>query len=235
MGLDTVELVMEVEDAFDVEIPDDRAGQMLTVGDLYDFIVESKRDVVDPRGICLSAATFFAIRRALISEIDILPRSLRPRTSVQATLPTTGRRTLWAKLQSSLDLKLPTLCRPKWLVAISTALAIIATLLVSVLVYQEWGPNHAVWIGILSLVLIGVIASLITAPFATLPRPIFVTFRGLSNVVLAHNYAKLSQKFNTWNPADVWDALQIIIVEQLGVNSELVTKDASFVKDLGAD
>jgi len=100
---------------------------------------------------------------------------------------------------------------------------------------QEWGPNHAVWIGILTLVLMGVIASLLTAPFATLPSPNFVTFRGLSNVVLAHNYVTLSQKFNSWNPADVWDALQIIIVEQLGAKPELVTRDASFVKDLGAD
>jgi len=226
---------MEVEDAFDVEIPDDRAGQMLTVGDLYDFIVESKRQAVNVRGTCLSAATFFKIRRALISEIDILPRALRPRTSVQATLPTTGRRAIWARLQRRLGLKLPSLCRPKWLVAISTALAVIAALLVSVLVYREWGLNLAVWIGILSVVLTGLIASRITAPFATLPSPNFVTFRGLSNVVLAHNYATLSHKFDSWNPADVWDALRIIIVEQLGVKPELVTRDASFVKDLGAD
>ena len=58
MGLDIVELVMEVEDAFDVQIPDDRAGQMRTVGELYDFIVESKRETVNPRRTCLSAATF---------------------------------------------------------------------------------------------------------------------------------------------------------------------------------
>ena len=33
MGLDAVDLVMEVEEAFDIEIPDDRASQMLTVGE----------------------------------------------------------------------------------------------------------------------------------------------------------------------------------------------------------
>ena len=32
-SLDTVELVMAFEEAFDVEIPDDKAGTILTVGD----------------------------------------------------------------------------------------------------------------------------------------------------------------------------------------------------------
>ncbi len=40
MGLDTVELVMEIEDAFDISIPDDQASKMLTVGDVYEFILE---------------------------------------------------------------------------------------------------------------------------------------------------------------------------------------------------
>jgi len=34
MGLDSVELVMEVEDAFDVQVPDERACEMRTVRDL---------------------------------------------------------------------------------------------------------------------------------------------------------------------------------------------------------
>jgi acyl carrier protein len=44
MGLDTVELVMAVEEEFDLEIPDAAAEKMFTVGDMHSFLVsELKR------------------------------------------------------------------------------------------------------------------------------------------------------------------------------------------------
>jgi len=41
-SLDTVELVMELEDAFDVSIPDEDAEKMQTVGDAINYIKENK-------------------------------------------------------------------------------------------------------------------------------------------------------------------------------------------------
>ena len=40
MGLDTVELVIRIEEAFDLVIPDDRAEKIVTIGDAYRFIRE---------------------------------------------------------------------------------------------------------------------------------------------------------------------------------------------------
>ena len=40
-SLDTVELVMAFEEAFDIEIPDDKAEKILTVQDAVDFIKEN--------------------------------------------------------------------------------------------------------------------------------------------------------------------------------------------------
>ena len=39
MGLDTVELVIEVEKAFDISILDADAEKIITVGQLYDCVV----------------------------------------------------------------------------------------------------------------------------------------------------------------------------------------------------
>ena len=42
-SLDTVELVMAFEEEFDVEIPDDAAETIQTVGDAINFIEEQKK------------------------------------------------------------------------------------------------------------------------------------------------------------------------------------------------
>jgi len=39
MGLDTVELVMAVEDWFEITVPDEVAQTLFTVGDLHAFVV----------------------------------------------------------------------------------------------------------------------------------------------------------------------------------------------------
>ena len=41
-SLDTVELVMELEDEFDIDIPDDAAEKIQTVGQAIEFIEKAK-------------------------------------------------------------------------------------------------------------------------------------------------------------------------------------------------
>ena len=41
-SLDTVELIMEFEKEFDIQIPDDKAEAIVTVGDAITFIEQSK-------------------------------------------------------------------------------------------------------------------------------------------------------------------------------------------------
>ena len=72
-------------------------------------------------------------------------------------------------------------------------------------------------------------------PFALVPSESLKTYRDLVTHLVALNYSKLSKRFASWKPTDVWNVLQLIIVEQLGVKKELVTPNASFVYDLGVD
>ena len=44
-SLDTVELVMAIEEAFDLEIPDDQAEQIKTVQDAVDYIEKNSKVV----------------------------------------------------------------------------------------------------------------------------------------------------------------------------------------------
>ena len=41
-SLDTVELIMEFEKEFDIQIPDDKAEAIVTVGDAVSFITEAE-------------------------------------------------------------------------------------------------------------------------------------------------------------------------------------------------
>jgi acyl carrier protein len=39
MGLDTVEIVLRTEEVFNIDLPDDECGQVVTVGDLYRLVL----------------------------------------------------------------------------------------------------------------------------------------------------------------------------------------------------
>lgn len=42
-SLDTVELIMQVEEAFDIQIPDEDAEKIVTVGDVIKYIENKKK------------------------------------------------------------------------------------------------------------------------------------------------------------------------------------------------
>ena len=46
-SLDTVELVMELEDAFDINIPDEDAEKIQTVGDAINYIIKTNKEKKD--------------------------------------------------------------------------------------------------------------------------------------------------------------------------------------------
>jgi acyl carrier protein len=64
MGLDSVELVMNTEEHFGIEIPDEIAETLFTVGDLHGFIVAELGRIGRER----SAETVFVELRKLICD-----------------------------------------------------------------------------------------------------------------------------------------------------------------------
>lgn len=70
---------LETEEAFDISIPDDRASRMLTVCDVYDFIIEKTADSTLTSGTCLTAIAFYELRRQLRS-FGLADSGFRPKT-----------------------------------------------------------------------------------------------------------------------------------------------------------
>lgn len=237
MGLDIVELVMEVEDAFGIQIPDEDYEQIRTVGDLHDYIVRHRQhpDVEDSNKarVCLTSATFLRLRRVFIQLFGISRRSVRTSSQLDELVPRVNRREKWNQLQEMVQLKLPALKRPVWLFFLLTVCVISLASCFLWLIVPLGLP------GVLGTLLLMIATSMglaaLTRPFATVPGFEFATVGGLSRVVLQYNFRKLHENYNGSNSSDIWTTLQMIIVEQLGVNPDIVTRDATFIEDLGCD
>jgi len=131
MGLDTVELVMDVEETFEVKISDEAAQRIVTVGELFECVVNQLELAV--AGKCLSAATFYEIRSSF-QKVGIEER-FGPSTRLSEVLPMRKRRSRWTELAEMSKLKLPALRRPLWVVVLNT----LATVAASVYCYVSMG------------------------------------------------------------------------------------------------
>src|SRR5437763_15243690 len=110
MGLDSVELVMELEDAFGVSIPDDDAEKAQTVGQTVLLIVDllSRSRGPDP-SYCASARAFYQLRRELVAHCGIARKVIRPDSRVGELVPSGPRRNAWADIARRCGLPKPRL------------------------------------------------------------------------------------------------------------------------------
>ena len=230
MGLDPVELILEVEDAFDISITDDHAQQVRTVGDLFELIRMNRRQGASR--ICLSAATFRLLRRSLVDEDQPHAAQLRPKDPIEYALPISGRRQIWNSVQRSSRLRFPDLSRPTWLVLLLFLVACSVGLNVGNYCWPISG-SVAVLLALGTAIGSGVLLGRLSRPFATRIPSGLSTLGDLTNALVTCNYAALAERFDTWNHAEAWYVLQSIVVEQLGVKREQVTPKARFVEDLG--
>jgi acyl carrier protein len=238
MGLDLVELVMDIEDWFKIEIPDDEWADLRTVGDLYECVVRKREgEVVQPSRprVCLTMVAFSRLRPALQAMANVPRRSVRPVTSVETLTPRSRRRADWETMRDFTELKFPELRRPEWLVSALAATDIAAVMSV---VYGLTNviPEKMAWtfglVFVSPLLMIALVR--ITRPCATLLPANCGTVGGLSRVMLALNYGALRERYQGWGSDDVWGTLSGIVSEQLGVPLEEITYESRFVEDLGA-
>jgi acyl carrier protein len=76
MGLDSVELVMKVEESYDISIPDDDAEKLITVGKLHEYVVAAVkrkgRKDLDPQTILTELRTIIA------QQLGVNPKEIKP-------------------------------------------------------------------------------------------------------------------------------------------------------------
>jgi acyl carrier protein len=230
MGLDSVELVIEVEESFGIKIPDQEASEIITVGDLLECVMRKLGH--EESRICLSSAAFYALRSALMNTFGVSRSSVRPASQVEEFLPIASRRRDWEWLGQSLGMRLPDLQRPSWL----TAMILISFLVSLVWLFASISLLSGTTIHLaFACFIISILIIQITRPLERHLVSGCQTMRGLTLSILRLNYSTFAESKGSINRLEIWDAVKAIIVEQLGVKPEKVTPDASFVGDFGMD
>lgn len=238
MSLDNVELVMKVEETFDITINDLDAEKILTLGDLYRDLLA--RVEFGAGAACPSSAMFYQLRRALMKTFGVGRERVRPALSVEELVSRDGRRENWVRLAREIGFRLPDLRRPPAMRAAGTCylLAVcLPALPVSGLAYLL-KPD---WAGALlaALVVVNVVMPalwlFVTQPFAVEIAPECLTVRALVGSLVAGNLPGSVPPGGPWNRAAVWEMVVAIVSEQAGVSRDVLTEDTSFVDDLGLD
>lgn len=112
MGLDTVELVLALEEEFGLQIPDDAATRLTTPGEVADYLCTRLRmDQTDP---CPSQCGFYQLRKAINGRWGRARAGIRPDTPLGQLLRG-GARERWRALEEELGCALPSLRRSRLL------------------------------------------------------------------------------------------------------------------------
>jgi acyl carrier protein len=232
MGLELLELVLNVEDAFGFSIPDEDAVGLNTVGKLHDYILAHR--FPKDRNACLSSVTFYQIRRAMMSVLQLPRKDVRVSTELSAVIAKRRRR-VWRALEKATGFRLPQLRRPAWVTAIA-ALATIALAIATPVCFSLSLLHGAIVSAIVAAYVVGYLLSWLTIPLAFEFQPDCTTVGQLATATLARNYRAIVEQTNkNASDAEVWEMLRFIVAEQLGVRLNDITKETDFVKDLNAD
>src|SRR5688572_395871 len=106
MGLDFVEIIMELEDTFAITFPDSEAERLASVGDTFEYVV-ARLAARAPRGGCSSAATFYRLRREMVNRLEVPRSRVLPDARIGDLVPLGERRSQWPAVAATVGVPVP--------------------------------------------------------------------------------------------------------------------------------
>jgi acyl carrier protein len=233
MGLDSVELIMEVEKAFDIRIPDPEAEKTITVGDLYETVWRHIQHGTDVR--CTSQMLFYLIRRKLAEKFGLKRSDVTIEANPDQLFETGQKRLVYAQISEEMQIDFPALVlRRPW----DNILGWTATGLIlfsfALTVYLVNFKDYSRWMFVLNLIPI-ILLIRISRYFDPLrTRVPHQNMRNFIQDVLKLNYAKI-KGVNGITRKEMEQVIDLIIIDKLGVDPSEVIPEKSFTDDLGVD
>ncbi|MCG2617115.1 hypothetical protein LZZ85_22660 [Terrimonas sp. NA20] len=218
MGLDSVEILMKVEDTFGIKIPDQEAQQILTVRDFHSTVwrhVSGRHN-----SICRSQRLFYILRRSFAEKFEY---------------PRRNRRQQYLQFSADTDLDLPDLVLERSWQTLLTGVgfaSIAGGLLTSLTLIFFF--NYSNWM--LLLPVAGIVATSLFSELLNQKRTEISngTMRDFTQQILALNYKKLA-KSEGINRQEMELVVNYIIADKAGLDLEEVTPGKKIGDDLGID
>lgn len=236
MGLDGVELVIATEETFGIKIEDAEASRTVTVGQFYELVCNKLK--IESQNSCATQKAFYALRKQLISLLNIKRSEIRPDTLVATIFPLSTRKHIWEIFVKNTSLKLPTLRFPPWVYKIMVSYVILVIMIIvgyfihySTLWLHQKEQNlfiGAIEISVVSFSLFWLFRKT-TFPLRVHLPSSCRTLGDLSKEVLVLN----TEYFKPFSEKDIWVILVNLISDQLGIEKDIIKPESSFVKDLG--
>jgi acyl carrier protein len=240
MGLDAVEIVIRVEDAFDIAIEDSEAEKMMTPRDVIEYV--TRKVGRTDRAQCLTQRAFHRIRASLIRHAGLKRVEIKPAVPTGKLFPVRQRKELLGKTLEDIGVAAsPEMVRPKWLVGLLFALSIAAGMAAMVCVARN--SNSASFIvnlmAVSPLITAGIVAisfgcilSRLTHELRYEFKPALTTVGGFSRWIVANGPEIVGAPPDEWSREQIAEKVREIVNDQLGCE-KIYQEDALFVKDLG--
>jgi hypothetical protein len=220
MGLDGVELVMEIEDHFGIEIPDSDAEGLRTVGGIHAYLCARLKGRPASREPCASRATYVRLRDALRVTLGIDPNRLRPSARISDVVRPRILNEHIAQMEAMLGLRLPIVMVMPRAFLVGTAVAVLAI--------GSWQGAVVGFIAGFLILLIG--AAVSNAGPARVRISSSDTVRHL--VRLTHRINGLPDS-TTWTDRKIWDSVTLLVSNQFGVAAASLRPETDLLYDLG--
>lgn len=231
MGLDIVELVMAVEEEFQVDV-DECFGDLRTVGDFHQFLCESllSAEQQNRESSCPSFPAFFATRDALLGLTEAEVRDIRPSATLGNLILPQQRRQIWDQLEQDTGIRLPALHLSEGMLLNVLCTAGIALVGTASFFMTRLGGEAMPSIVVSSL-LIPMFAFFASRPWAVaLPE----SCHTVGDIVRRARPPRYPSQRPEWigDSEEIWLKLVAIVSDQLDVPIQDISRDSKFVEDL---
>ncbi|OQP58398.1 hypothetical protein [Niastella populi] len=233
MGLDSVEILVNVENAFGITISNYEAEKITTVGDIHNVVWRHVQGRQSMR--CRSQQLFYKLRYLLINKFQVPREAIEPDASLNDIFPKKNRRLKYLRLKKELQLKVPELALPavwgRFLMVTGITLIAGSLALALVLIY---GYGYTPWLyvlpglGIISTVFISNILDAVRTEF----KPGLV--KAYTQMVLAYNYGTLMTN-KSIGRQEMEVIINHIVAETAGLDLHEIAPEKSLTNDLGID